>query len=460
MNIKKDSMKNSIITAALAIGCLTMTAQQLPLSSQYYANPFVFNPAFTGTQGATRAFLTHRSQWTGIAGAPQTSFLTVDGPIEDRNIGLGLKIFSDATDIISRVGATANYSYRLIINDDNNVVFGLGLGVVDNRIDFSKVVVRDTEDPFLFNTVQHKTVFSADFGLAYNWRKLEIGVAVPQLLGNKIRYKNDEGDNSYYRLERQYLGTVKYVFDVIPEKEITAYPLIMARYTPGSVLQYDINAVIDWKKIGWFGVTYHSNYAVALSAGLRYKNLSVGYAYDLGIGKIKSYTGSSSELLLSYTFGARQQSAPPVETTRNVPARDSLTEAAIAKMKVQADSNEARLARMQSELDKLKNGESRSESLTENLMRTGSSNDFVDENGMGLNSGFYVVVGTFSSKANADKFKDANIIKGYNGTAVIQNHKSKVYYVYVKRSETQPEAEAEQQKYKTEYPDVWIQKLE
>jgi type IX secretion system PorP/SprF family membrane protein len=456
--MKNYSMKNSFITSALILSVSAAFAQQLPLSSQYYTNPFVYNPAFTGSGENTQAFLTHRSQWSGFDGAPQTSYLTIDGPIESKSIGLGLKIFSDQTDIISRVGASANYSYRLKVNDDNSILFGLGLGVINHKIDFSKVVVRDTEDPMLFSTTQNKTVFNADFGVAYNWKTLEVGIAVPQMLGNKIKFTTDAGDESIYRVERQYLGTIKYTFDVIPEKEITAYPLVMVRYTPGSVIQYDINAVLDWKKIGWFGVTYHSNYAVALSAGLRYKNLSVGYAYDLGIGKIKSYTGSSSELLLSYTFGERKERFEEPKAVTET--KDTITDALIAKLKAKTDTNEVEISRLKALIAKGGGNAERSESLTENLMRTGSSNDFVDENGMGLSAGFYVVVGTFSSKENANKFKDANIIKGYNGTSVIQNHKTKVYYVYVHKANIQPDAEAEQAKYKNEYPDVWIQKLE
>lgn len=438
----------------------TAVAQQLPFSSQYYTNPFVINPAFTGNHEYTNAFLTHRSQWTGVAGSPLTSFLTIDGPIQDKNIGLGLKIYSDVTDIISRVGASANYSYRLKINDDMNVVFGLGLGVINNKIDFTKAIVKDQNDPFLFTTAQQKTVFNADFGVAYNWKKLEVGVAVPQLIGNKIRYKRDDGGNSYYHMARTYGGTVKYVFDVIKDKEITAYPLVMVNYTPGSVIQYDVNAVIDWKKIGWFGVTYHSNYAVALSAGVRYKNLSVGYAYDLGITKVKSFMGSSSEFLLSYTFGGGRREEPEVAKIEE--PKDTLTDAMIAKLKVKSDTAEAEIARLKAALANLKNAPatSSSESLTENLMRTGASNDFVDDNGMSISSGFYVVVGSFSSKENANKFKDANIIKGYRSAAVIQNHKTKVYYVYTHKADKQADAEVEQVKYKTEYPDVWIQKLE
>jgi type IX secretion system PorP/SprF family membrane protein len=190
-------MKNSIITTVLVLTGLTAMAQQVPFSSQYYTNFFVTNPAFTGTKENTNAFITHRSQWTGVTGGPQTTYLTIDGPIQAKNIGLGLKVYSDVTDITSRLGAFANYSYKLKINDDNNLFFGLGLGVLNNRIDFSKAVVRDGDDPLMYSTAQAKTVFSADFGLGYTWKKLEVGFAMPQFIGNKIKYTDNQGTTSY-----------------------------------------------------------------------------------------------------------------------------------------------------------------------------------------------------------------------------------------------------------------------
>ena len=277
-------------------------AQQLSFSSQYYTNQFVVNPAFTGNKENISTFLSHRSQWISVPGAPQTSYLTVDGPIEEKNVGLGLKLYSYSTDILSRVGALATYSYKIQISDDSRLFFGLALGMLDNRIDFAKAEVHDTNDPFLFQQQQNKTIFSSDFGVAYTWKKLEAGFAVPQVLGNKIKYGTLNGDDSYYNLSRHYQGTVKYVVDVVKEKGISAYPLIMFRYVKNAPFQYDINAVVDWKNIGWAGFTYHSSYALAISGGVRYKNLSVGYAFDIGMSKIKSYTGSSTEFLLGYTF--------------------------------------------------------------------------------------------------------------------------------------------------------------
>ena len=455
-------MRNLIISSALILVTGTAIAQQVPFSSQYYANPFVINPAFTGNHENVNAFLTHRSQWTGIAGSPQTSYLTVDGPVEDKNIGLGLNFYSDVTDITSRTAGFVNYSYKLKINDDNHLYFGAAVGVINNRIDFSKAVVRDANDPYLFTESQSKAAFSGDFGMAYTWKKLEVGFCAPQIVGNKITYKKTDNENSYYTLARHYQGTVKYVFDLVKEKEITIYPLAMVRFATGSVIQYDMNVVADWKSKGWVGVTYHSNYAVAVSGGVRYKNLAIGYAYDIGIGKVKKYTGSTSELLLSYTFGGVKKE----EVAKADDPKDAVVDEAIAKLKAQADSSAAEIKRLQDALANLKKGEGETKAtspdgtLTENLMRTGESSDFVDDNGMGMSTGFYIVIGSFSSKDNANKFKEANIIKGYSNSQIGQNHKTKVYYVFVNKMDKLDDAEAEQKKYKNEYPDVWIQKLQ
>ncbi len=61
------------------------------------------------------------------------------------------------------------------------------------------------------------------------------------------------------------------------------------------------------------------------------KNLSVGYAYDLGISKTKSYTGSSSEFLLGFTFGGGKKD-PMDDVARKEEPKDSLTDAMIAKI--------------------------------------------------------------------------------------------------------------------------------
>lgn len=290
-------------------------AQQVPFSRQYYANPFVMNPAFTGSKTYSHAFLSHRSQWVNVKGAPQISYLTLDAPIKEKKIGMGMKVYSYSTDIINQVGAFASYSYTIKINEDNNVFVGLAMGILNNKIDYTGAVMRDKDDPFFIQQQQNKTVFSADLGVVYKLKKLEVGFAVPQLLGNHIKYGTDSGYIRNFNLSRHYQTTIKYTLELSEEKEITAYPLILLRTVKGAPVQYDINAVVDWRKIGWFGLTYHSGYALAVSAGVRYRNFSLGYSYDLGMSSIRTYTGPSTEFLLGYVFTKKQSIM--VDSTKN-----------------------------------------------------------------------------------------------------------------------------------------------
>lgn len=448
-------MRKSLVIAAVSFLAFKANAQQIPLSSQYYVNKFILNPAFTGNKEEANAFLTHRSQWTGVQGAPQTSYLTIDGPVDKKNIGLGLNLFSDVTDISSRTGAYGAYSYKLSLKEDHHLRFGLAVGVIDYKLDFSRAVYRDKMDPYLMSQTVHKTVFNADFGLAYNWKQLEVGFAIPQMLGNKVNYNSNNSD-IFYRVERHYVGSAKYVVDVIKDKEITAYPLIVVRAAKGAPLQYDVNGIIDWKKIGWFGVSYRSAYAVGLSAGVRYKGLSVGYAYDMGIAGIKSYSGPTNEFLLGFTFGGgKSQEEDQVSNAKlnEIDQKNAALQESINKLQTQGDTNTAEIAKVKGELENLK-------LETRDIVRVNSKNDFADETGQSPEAGYYIVIGTFSSVDNATKMKAIHVTRGYSNAHVVQNTKTKLYHVYVIRALTKEDVLLELPKLRAEYPDAWIQKLE
>ena len=98
---------NIKIIGAFWIGLMLVSAsygQQLPFYGQYLHNPFVYNPSLTGSSGIPSAFLIHRSQWLDIPGKPVTTSLTLDGPIKEKNIGLGMNLFADKTDFSERIG--------------------------------------------------------------------------------------------------------------------------------------------------------------------------------------------------------------------------------------------------------------------------------------------------------------------------------------------------------------------
>ena len=60
---------------------LTVTGQQRPHYTQYVVNPFIINPAIAGIDNYTDMKMSVRDQWTGINGAPMTTYFTIQAPI-------------------------------------------------------------------------------------------------------------------------------------------------------------------------------------------------------------------------------------------------------------------------------------------------------------------------------------------------------------------------------------------
>ena len=519
-------MKKSIIIIVLfvLIALPKANAQQMPFSSQYYSNQFITNPAFTGNKGSSNAFLTHRSQFTGIEGGPQTTYLTVDGRMKNagNKVGVGLYAYSDVTGILSRNGANATYSYRLDFKTPgHDLTFGLALGFVNNRINFSKMVVSDLTDPILTAQEQAKTAINADFGLAYHFRKLELGFAVPQLMGNKVDYKNNIGITGTYNMARHYYASAKYTFDVSQPKGIIAYPLLMVRSVQGAPFQYDVNAVIDWQRYGWFGVTYHSNYAVAISAGVRYKSLSIGYAYDMGLSKIRKYTGTTSEFLLSYNFGNENNSEDlikklqddvkhlkEVDSTQAIVIdsllqNDSIKQLRLDSLQKEVDTNTIEIDSLKKRLKEIEDKQTKHADPKDPGMSEEEKKKLADEKakleeelkdkqakedslklakeledqgvvgktdnkegyisipaGTAVKAGYYVIIGAFTSVDNAKIFARDAKRKGYNTAVIIQNTKNSIFEIVVYPTDNKDKAIERLEQFKKDYPDVWVLTLE
>jgi len=293
-----------IIYSLIAMGFLVgARAQQIPLYHQYQVAPLIFNPAFAGQDTTVNASLIHRTQWKGMVGAPQTSMFVMDGPISYKNIGIGGLIYNDVSDIFQRLAVYSMYSYKIKLNDEMHMQLGMNLGFVNNRIDLSRVLVNDANDPFLlYNQSVRKYTVDGSFGSAFFYKGLQAGFAVPQLFGSKITYL-DAKNKTVYALKRHLLVHGKYAVTLDEQQGMKLIPMFMVRYAKGSPFQFDFGTTFNWSKYGWVGVMYRHGYAVGINLGIHLKhNLRAGYAYDIPVNKYKTYLGGAHEIYLGYSF--------------------------------------------------------------------------------------------------------------------------------------------------------------
>ncbi len=74
-------MFRRILILAISLYVTKISAQQKPYYTQYILNNYILNPALSGIENYTDVKLSHRHEWVGIADAPVTTYLTIQGPI-------------------------------------------------------------------------------------------------------------------------------------------------------------------------------------------------------------------------------------------------------------------------------------------------------------------------------------------------------------------------------------------
>ncbi|MCX6295946.1 MAG: PorP/SprF family type IX secretion system membrane protein [Bacteroidetes bacterium] len=472
-------MKKIIYIIFTFLFSFTVNAQQIGMYSHYFYKPMVYNPAFTGTNDATNIMVISRSQWSDFKGAPQLNIATVDGNLMNKKVGLGVMLVSDRKGITNRIGGDVSYSYRLNINDDMHLLFGVSLGVVDQTIDYSKALVETPNDPTLFTDSQRKTVLNGNAGLAFVWKGLEFGFAVPQIIGNKINYVDTSNVRGYYTQTRHYMGSLKYKFFISKDKGISIAPQGLVRFVPNAPIQYDGNVNFDWQDKFWIGATYKSDYAVGANVGFCiHKQLYVGYSYDFIIGNIGKYSAMAHELMVNFKFGNNKKEEVVVEK----PKEDKILEnAAYVKrmdsLQTQLKESQDKLKELSNKLDQqakqvqqVPDNESQNTQVAQNtsnkvlengvVIVTSETKEFKDLGGQIPPIGFYVVIGTYYyrdlAQAEAERFK----AKGYKTTDWVYSGPKNFNYIFMYKCATKEEA-LEKLKLANEagVKDAWLQQM-
>lgn len=296
--------KSFLFTCALGlIFSASAEAQQIPLYSNYFFSPFIYNPAQSGTDGVTEASLLHRRQWSGIEGGPETSALTVNGALNREKVGYSVYAFTDRTDIVQRTGIYGSYAYHVKLSANNSLSFGLAAGYLDNNIDMDRVRVPDEYDPLLYPNLRRGN-FDLNFGVNLNINGFQLGAAVPQLLGAPVEYSDNYSGPVEYSLIRHFVFNAQYDWEVQGDKRVLS-PLVMVRTAPNVPTQIDAGMMFNMKDYGYVGAMYRSNYAITANIGVHLTEaLTVGYAYDFSTNTYGTSFGTSHEFMLTYRFGS------------------------------------------------------------------------------------------------------------------------------------------------------------
>ena len=304
--MKNKLHKKTIISLGLYLLSFAVNAQQLPVFTQYIFNKYIFNPAVTGTEDNFSTTANYRYQWQGITDAPRTYIMSVHGPHKFKSFGLGGALYTDVTGPTSKTGMYLSYAYHVKLDDVTKLSLGLSGGLMQYRVDGTKINLADPGDLTLANTLMARMVPDFGFGAYLYNKKFFCGLSVPQFIQVRLDF-SDDGTQTLSNLTSHFYFNTGYTFDV--NREFSLEPSMMMRYGHPIVPQFDVAAKGIYKKNYFIGVMGRTQNGLSVLLGFQSTNgkFNFGYAYDVNTSGISAYSSGSHELMVKATFGKIKQ---------------------------------------------------------------------------------------------------------------------------------------------------------
>jgi len=334
-------MKRVLFLLGLLITSVNVTlAQQRPQYTQYVFNNFLLNPALSGIENYTDVKAGYRSQWTGLQGAPVTSYLTVNAPLGSDFIngdatempaaggtdpasrsytqyyqaapphhGIGFTLVTDKAGPITATNIDATYAYHIGLTSTLNLAVGVAAGVSRTTINTSELTLFTQNDPAIDNGTPG--VWNPDLGVgiwAYS-SNYYFGASVQSLLPQKL-YFNSKSTVYQNKSVPQYFFTAGY--KLFLSDDLSLMPSVMIKEIQPVPFTYDINAKLSFRDVFWVGGSYRRDDSFGVLAGFNISSLiSVGYSYDITTSQLNTVSNGTHEIVLGLLLNNRYKVTCP-----------------------------------------------------------------------------------------------------------------------------------------------------
>lgn len=341
-------MKKLLLLFALILcSNIQISAQQTPLTSSYFRNKFLYNPAYTANQIAPRVDALYRQQWTGIDGGISTTTLTAQmprlirrdstgtaKPILANGLGANFLLTKRNNFILSttgfQLGATKSF-YNVMQKDSLGnlssgatpfpISIGFGLGGYMTSVDNSRVIGQAGDEVLTrYGNAQFKP--DAVLGITYAKKGLKLGFAMRQLFA-----RSGKGFSKYFN-QTFFTGSYYAVLGTLDRVGIEPQIVIKGNQTSAQ-LQFNLVADFwrDWEKgtprmqtvIG-----YRTGFG--FNAGITVRplpRLAVSYMYEMTMNKLNRISkgvvggengslGLTHEIMLTYDLRHEKWSPRPI----------------------------------------------------------------------------------------------------------------------------------------------------
>lgn len=297
-------MRSILCVILLSAASMGLKAQQDPQFTHNMFNHAFVNPGSYGLSDGITVTGIFREQWlglkdeTGTKVAPETFLLTGDAPIRFLRGGIGVGIAQDKEAYTKNMLVKLGYAYHLNLG---NAKLGIGLNANFNNksIDKEKLNPVDQSDPVIAGLSSAGVMISdMSVGVFLQKPRYYIALSSTQILETKKAPATVEGV-IFYKNRRHYYLTGGHDI-ILPAFQGYVFTPSVFIKSDGNTVQADLNIMAKYNNKVWGGLTYRINDAIAIMVGVAYKDIEIGYSYDIPTSQIAA-TGSH-EIMARYRF--------------------------------------------------------------------------------------------------------------------------------------------------------------
>lgn len=287
-------MKKPLICVVIIVQALLASAQNTPLKSLYFHNPYLENPAMAGSAGNAVLYYNYSNQWNKIEGSPTTMSFSANMPLAEKT-SVGFNITSERAGILERTQGVASYAYKVSLSDEQSIRLGLSLSWTTDHAEDNAAGGDGTIDPVIavYNDYR-QNYLDGNFGIAYIGERLECQFSYLNLNHKRFRDYSTVDYATFY-------SSVSYIIPM--GRDLTVKPLLAYRGVKDYKNQWDIAGRWSYRELLSLYSILHSNKSGTLGFGYRYQHkLDISALYNTGPSQIRNLTGGAIDFVLGFIF--------------------------------------------------------------------------------------------------------------------------------------------------------------
>ena len=260
-----------------------------------------------------------KKQWWGVEGSPAIATLTFDMPVSDA-VNVGARIVNSTEGPWNDLNAQFGASYQIPLGyyGDHTLRFGMALGVRYTNFNFTEL--DDLTDPALLGVSTNNIVPDGSFGLAYQYKGLSVGVAMPHFT-EPGTVSGDIVVRPWYHM----IASAGYRFDLGYSQDWSITPTVLYHREQELSDQFEGILKAAYQDTYWIGGSYRQDIGVTAFAGAEINDLfSLNYFYSFG-NITSPVSQQSHEVTLRFRIGGKRRNADAEESDDTDDIEDDVT---------------------------------------------------------------------------------------------------------------------------------------